>query len=201
MSKIYFLILLIFLTGCDGVMNSSNQAFEAPNARVGGIAEYLSGLISTIHDTSKYSIKSEILSRLGLPVPKEETINLHTLIHFYSHISNIVSQSMKTKVINQNFWNNTQFNSLLSERSNQKRFYEVNNGILFKNFYIAQPSVLGNLHVANYYSYLNEKKLEAKSVLYKNGTLGSATKPLFVFIVRLAWEKGIAASHWRSKRV
>ncbi len=153
------------------------------------------GILSTIHDNhsgNKSNLKP--FDRLSLKKPTTATnYNRITLAVETSHMVNFVSKSTEKDIANPSLWpkGEDDIAKAFEKVKNEGRFAGINNGIFFNNFDITSPEILGNLSVAKNYSNYKDKKIETKKVLFKNGIIGSATLPLYVFVGRFADNKGI----------
>lgn len=151
------------------------------------------GILSTIHDTSESEIEvsNQNFERLGMTKGSNPLVHLNIVMNSNTHMTNFVSKSMVNNVIKKDFWQNPEVAFLLEKLHIDGRFIGINNGIFFNNFDITKSSTLGSLAVKSDYSNYAEKKQESKSILFHKGIIGSETKPLYLFVGRYSYEKGI----------
>ena len=151
-------------------------------------------IVSTVHilNGEQGEKDGRYLRRLGLSSLRYPTLNLHVLTQLQSDISTTVSlgvaEEMKKKDHRFGFGVGHLFEFLYSHQ----RFFSIQNGIDYDtHFNVRNSTILGQLKVSNDLSDLEEKKRQAKQILFDRGIIGSPDKPLYLYVGRFANEKGI----------
>jgi glycogen synthase len=147
--------------------------------------------LATTHDTNEFdsTLPTTLISRAGLRIGAK-TYNPHVLLNLLSDMSNTVSQAVAEEMAATDE-KDIGLGELFSKLQAIGRFFGITNGIFLDSFDPRKPTVLGELHVKDDFSDIAEMKSEAKKALYDSGLIGSETKPLFLYVGRISWEKGI----------
>ena len=151
------------------------------------------GVLATTHDTNELELRldSRLLERVGLQKSSRPDYNPHVLLNLFSDRANIVSKAVAEEITEVRTGQDLGLGRFFSRLAASRRFIGISNGIYLRAFDPRANGVLGNLQVQEDFSDLEQKKEDAKRVLFRAGLIGSETKPLFLYVGRLSWEKGI----------
>lgn len=151
-------------------------------------------LVSTTHilNGDQGEKDAKYLSRLGLPAVSKSTVNLHLLTQLHSDMSNAVSQGVAIEMRSPERAIGFGMGRLFEFLHTKGRFFPIQNGIdYYGKFDVRNQNLLQQFSVAQDLSDLKTKKEEAKRILARLGLIGSAEKPLFLYVGRFATEKGV----------
>ena len=149
--------------------------------------------VATTHDTNFFvaPVVSSELARLGVAIALKDTIDKQVVFNVFSDLSTVVSEETGREMLETSPKEDLGLGVFFKSLQSMGKFFSINNGINLVSFDPRNPKVLGTLHVDRNLSNLFQKKIEAKRALYEAGIIGSDTKPLFLYVGRIAWDKGI----------
>ena len=149
--------------------------------------------VTTTHDTSELKVleSSDAFQRVGLDRPLRPQISPNAISNIFSNVSSVVSKSLVDDISSIQSETDLGLGHLYNSLRKINRLVGINNGVELERFDPTERAILGDLAVDLDYKNLQQRKHQAKAALFRENIIGSETKPLFLYVGRLAREKGI----------